>query len=59
VVRPDTTDDREGHALWQYVLAENDWGISYDVHFHDTTRQVYREPAGSYNTAWPPGAGPT
>ena len=47
-----------GMRLWQYVLAENDWGITYDVHFHDTTRQVYREPAGSYNAAWPPGRRP-
>ena len=47
-----------GMRLWQYVLADNEWGISYDVKFHDTTRQVYREPAGSYNAAWPPGRRP-
>ena len=47
-----------GMRLWQYLLADNEWGITYDVHFHDTTRQVYREPAGSYNAAWPPGRRP-
>ena len=37
-----------GMRLWQYVLADNDWGISYDIHFHDTTRQVYRAAKSEY-----------
>jgi hypothetical protein len=47
-----------GMRLWRYVLEDNEWGITYNVHFHDTTRQVYREPAGSYTTTWPPGRRP-
>lgn len=55
---PIQPDVLEGMRLWRYVLADNEWGVSYDVQFRDTTRQVYREPAGSYSASWPPGRRP-
>ena len=33
-----------GLREWRYVLEPNAWGISYDLAFVDTTRQVFREP---------------
>lgn len=33
-----------GLREWRYVLEPNEWGISYDLTFLDTTRQVFREP---------------
>lgn len=33
-----------GLREWRYVLEPNDWGISYELTFKDTTRQVFREP---------------
>jgi hypothetical protein len=45
----------EGLRHWQYVLEPNEWGISYDLHFHDTMRQIYREPAGAVAGGHPRG----
>lgn len=33
-----------GLREWRYVLEPNDWDISYEVTFADTTRQIFREP---------------
>jgi len=33
-----------GMREWRYVLEPNEWGISWDLSFVDTTRQVFREP---------------
>jgi hypothetical protein len=48
----------EGLRLWRYVVAPNEWGVTFEVTFRDTTRQIYREPAGSYATTSPPGRRP-
>ena len=39
-------------------LEPNDWGISFDLHFWDTTRQVFREPVVSAWRRIPPGRRP-
>lgn len=44
-----------GMRLWRYVLAPNEWGISYDLTFRDTTRQVFREPLSNSTSSFPPG----
>lgn len=33
-----------GLREWRYLLEPNEWGISWDITFADTTRQVFREP---------------
>ena len=33
-----------GMRWWRYELEPNEWGISYQLDFRDTTRQVFREP---------------
>ena len=33
-----------GLREWSYVLEPNEWGISWELTFRDTTRQVFREP---------------
>jgi hypothetical protein len=48
----------QGMRLWRYVLEDNEWGISYDLLFHDTHRQVYREPAGAVGRGSPRGRKP-
>src|SRR5262249_46385548 len=45
----------EGLRSWRYVLDDNEWGITYDLEFTDTTRQVYREPGGSILRGHPRG----
>jgi hypothetical protein len=45
----------EGLRRWRYVLDDNEWGITYDLEFADTTRQVYREPGGSMLRGHPRG----
>jgi hypothetical protein len=44
-----------GLREWRYVLEPNEWGISYDIAFTDTTRQVFREPLSNSATGTPPG----
>jgi hypothetical protein len=44
-----------GMRLWRYVLEDNQWGISFDLLFEDTHRQVYREPGGSVGAGMPRG----
>ena len=44
-----------GLREWRYVLEPNEWGISYDLTFLDTTRQVFREPLSDSAHGTPPG----
>ena len=44
-----------GLREWRYVLEPNEWGISYDLTFTDTTRQVFREPLSNSAAGTPPG----
>jgi hypothetical protein len=44
-----------GLREWRYVLEPNKWGISYDITFQDTTRQVFREPLSDSVHGTPPG----
>lgn len=44
-----------GLREWRYVLEPNEWGISYDLTFRDTTRQVFREPLSNSAAGTPPG----
>jgi hypothetical protein len=44
-----------GLREWRYVLEPNEWGISYDITFTDTTRQVFREPLSNSAAGTPPG----
>jgi hypothetical protein len=44
-----------GLREWRYVLEPNEWGISYDIAFTDTTRQVFREPLSNSATGTPRG----
>jgi hypothetical protein len=45
----------QGMRLWRYVLEENDWGISYDLHWRDTRRQIYHASSGSMADGSPRG----
>ena len=40
---------------WRYVLEPNEWGISFELDFHDTTRQTFREPRSDSAAGIPPG----
>lgn len=44
-----------GLREWRFVLEPNEWGISYDLAFVDTTRQVFREPLSDSARGTPPG----
>lgn len=44
-----------GLREWRYVLEPNEWGISWDISFVDTTRQVFREPLSDSSHGTPPG----
>jgi hypothetical protein len=44
-----------GLREWRYVLEPNEWGVTYDLTFTDTTRQVFREPLSNSTTGTPPG----
>jgi hypothetical protein len=44
-----------GLREWRYELDENDWDISYDLHWRDTHRQVYRASYSSLEHAVPRG----
>ena len=45
----------QGMRVWRYVLEENEWGISYDLHWHDTRRQIYSASCGSVADGSPRG----
>ncbi|MFC0247030.1 MULTISPECIES: hypothetical protein [Citricoccus] len=44
-----------GLREWRYILEPNEWGISYDLAFTDTTRQAFREPLSNSAAGTPPG----
>jgi hypothetical protein len=44
-----------GLREWRFVLEPNAWGISWDLRFVDTTRQVFREPLSNSAHGTPPG----
>lgn len=44
-----------GMREWRHVLAENDFGISYDLTWQDTHRQMYRSAYGSIDSGRPQG----
>lgn len=44
-----------GMREWRHVLAENEMGISYDLHWRDTHRQMYRAAYSSIEHGTPPG----
>lgn len=45
-----------GLSEWRHVLEPNEWGISYDLRWRDTSRQVYRASHGSLTRGATPGA---
>ncbi|AFR47373.1 hypothetical protein [Gordonia sp. KTR9] len=45
----------QGLREWRYVLESNEWGVSYDLTFCDTTRQVFREPLSNSASGNPAG----
>jgi hypothetical protein len=45
----------QGMRWWRYVLEPNEWGISYQLDFRDTTRQGFREPLSNSAGGQPPG----
>lgn len=44
-----------GMREWRHVLADNDFGIRYDLTWHDTHRQMYRAAYGSIEKGIPAG----
>ncbi|HLK84976.1 MAG TPA: hypothetical protein VKT27_00590 [Candidatus Binataceae bacterium] len=44
-----------GMRAWRYVLEDNEWGISYDLLWQDTHRQVYHSTPGSIAEGLPRG----
>lgn len=44
-----------GMREWRHVLAENDYGIRYDLQWQDTHRQMYRAAYGSLESGATPG----
>ncbi len=45
----------QGMRRWKFELEPNEWGISFDLDFVDTTRQTFREPLSNSATGTPPG----
>ncbi len=45
----------QGMRAWRYVLEENEWGISYDLLWRDTHRQIYHSTSGSIAEGAPRG----
>jgi hypothetical protein len=45
----------EGLRKWHFELEPNEWGISFQIEFRDTTRQTFREPLSNSATGFPPG----
>ena len=48
----------EGLRHWRFVLEPNEWGISFDLDFRDTTRQTFREPTLPIDRGYPRGRRP-
>jgi len=48
----------EGMRRWLFVLEPNEWGISFELDFRDTTRQVFREPTLPVDRGHPRGRRP-
>ena len=44
-----------GMRWWRYALEPNEWGVSFQLDFRDTTRQVFREPRSDSAGGHPPG----
>ncbi len=45
-----------GMRWWRYILeGPNEWGVSFQIDFHDTTRQTFREPLSNLAGGSPPG----
>jgi hypothetical protein len=44
-----------GLREWHFALKDNPQGIRYALDFHDTTRQVFREPLSNLSRGAPPG----
>ena len=44
-----------GMRWWRFELEPNEWGISYQLDFRDTTRQTFREPISNSAAGTPPG----
>jgi hypothetical protein len=45
----------EGLRKWHFELEPNEWGVSFQIEFCDTTRQTFREPLSNSATGYPPG----
>jgi hypothetical protein len=45
----------EGMRAWRYLLAENEWGISFDFEFRDVTRQFFRDARTKSGSGYPAG----
>jgi hypothetical protein len=45
----------QGMRVWRLVLEENEWNISYDLHWYDTRRQIYHATQGSLAEGSPRG----
>lgn len=48
----------EGMRRWLFVLEPNEWGISFELDFRDTTRQIFREPTLPVDRGYPRGRRP-
>ncbi len=48
----------EGLRRWRFVLEPNEWDISFELDFTDTTRQVFREPTLPIDRGYPRGRRP-
>ncbi|MFT7599208.1 MAG: hypothetical protein ACI8TP_002137 [Acidimicrobiales bacterium] len=48
----------QGLRQWRFVLEPNEWGVSFDLDFSDTTRQVFREPTLPIDRGYPRGRRP-
>ncbi len=44
-----------GMRWWRFELEPNEWGISFCLDFHDTTRQTFREPLSNSTSGFPSG----
>ncbi len=45
----------QGMRWWRFALEPNEWGISFELDFRDTTRQMFREPLSNSAGGSPPG----
>src|SRR5690606_31519196 len=54
-VGPLKPDIIQGMRHWRYRLEPNEWGLSYDLHWYDSKRQVFREPASPSTRGLPMG----